>query len=149
MQELETDCDKGEEGSEEFAGEFHAWVFSRHRGLGHVEGFFAEEVGPQAGAGGDHFKETGDDGDDEIPRWQLSKRNHHETDRDDQVEDEPEGRIDGRVVERGLAVDGGVDVVTLEPSKGSIEGGEQGVNSQEFTVEIRDRFHEISFFGGL
>jgi len=153
LPELENDSGQGEQRAEEFAGEFDAWVFGGHRGLGHAEGLFAEDVGPKARAGHDHFKEAGDDGNEEIPHRKFSKRNHDEADRDDEVEDEPEGRIDGRVVEGGLAVDGGVDVVTLEPSKDGEEGGEQEVNGSEFAFGVGrfrsrglERFHNVCFF---
>jgi len=58
--------EEGDESSEEFAGEFDARVFGGHGGLGHVEGLFAEEVLPEAGAGEAHLDEAGEDGEDEV-----------------------------------------------------------------------------------
>ena len=127
LPKLEEDGGEGNERSEEFAAEFDAGVCGRHRVLGHGGGFVSEDVFPEAGAGDGHLEEAGDDSDHEIPLGEFSEGDHNEADRDDEVEDEPEGRIQGWIVHEGVAVDRGVDVVALDPGKEGEEGSEEEI----------------------
>ena len=129
MAELENHSSKGDEGSEEFAGEFDARVLGGHASLGHVKGFIAEEVLPEAGAGDAHFDEAGDDGERDIPAGEAAEIEQDEGDADDEVEGEPESGIK----RGGIVVDSGVDVVVLEGSENDEEEGEGVIERLHFS----------------
>lgn len=120
LPELEKDGGEGDEGAEEFAGEFDAGVFGGHAALGHVEGLISEEILPEAGAGDAHFDEAGEDGERKIPDGEAAEIEHEESDTDDEVEGEPEGGIE----RGGIMVNTGIDVVVLEGCEDEEEDGE-------------------------
>ena len=128
LPELEEDGSEGDEGAEEFAGEFDAGIFGGHGDLGHVEFVFSEEVLPEAGAGHPHLDEAGDDGEREEPAGEATEVEHNEGDSDDEVKGEPEGGIE----RRGIVVNSGVDVVVLEGGKDDEEDGEGVVENLHF-----------------
>lgn len=121
MPELEEDGGEGDEGAEELAGELDAGVIGGHGDLGHGEGLVAEEVIPEAGSGGGHFDEAGDDGEGEVEAREAAEGEEDEGDANDEVEDEPEEGIEGG----GVVIDGGIDVISLEPGEEDEEGGEE------------------------
>lgn len=124
LPELENDSGERNESTEKFAGQFDAGILGGHRRLRHVELFLTEKVSPNPGAARRHFDEAGHDGEDKIPCWQLAERDHNKCDSDNEIEEEPQGRIKrGRV-----CVDLGVDVISLEP-------GEDDENESEGVVE--------------
>ena len=124
LPELEDDGGEGDDGAEEFAGEFDAWVGGGHGLLGHGCRLIAKEIFPNAGGGGGHFGEAGEGGEGEIPKGEPFEVDDDEGDADDGVEEEPEEGIEGGVVKRWAGVDLGIDVISLEPGKNEEEGGE-------------------------
>lgn len=120
LPKLKEDGGEGDDGSEELAGKFDARVISGHGDLGHGEGLIAEEVFPEAGAGGIHFREAGQNGEGKVPDGKLLEVDDDEGDGDNSVEEEPEGGID----RGGVIVDFWVDVVSLNVGEEDEEGGE-------------------------
>ena len=93
---------------------------------------FAEEVLPEARAGQGHFGKAGEDGEDEIPAREVAEAEDDESDSDDGVEEKPECGVEGRIVEGGVGVDLGIDVIPLEPGEKEEEGGESVVKDLHF-----------------
>ena len=125
---MEKHCDEGDDGAEELARELHARVSGRHGSIGHGEGFFAEEIVPQAGAGEGHLDEASDDGEGEEPEREAAEVEDNEPDPDDGIEKEPQ-----RGIQRGwVMVDAGIDIILLEEGEEEEEGGEGVVEDLHF-----------------
>ena len=90
---MEKDGGKGDGGTEEFTSEFNTWIICRHGVLGHAEGFLAEEIIPESGAGEGHLYEAGEGGEGEEVEGEALEIKPDETGADDGVEEEPEGGV--------------------------------------------------------
>jgi len=128
LPELENDGREGDEGAEEFAGEFDAGVLCGHRDMGQGEGSVAEEIVPEAGAGHRHFDEAGHDGEGEIPDRELLEGHQKKSHADNGVEEKPESGVE----RGGIGVDLWVDVVSLVIGEEEEEGGQNVVEDLHF-----------------
>lgn len=146
--ELVSDRCESNESAKEFAGEFDPRIGSGHGGLDHGEWLVAEEVLPETGAGHRHFGEAGKDRQDKIPTGKAAEDLDEQGNPDHAVKEKPEGGIEGRIVKRGTGVDLGVDIISLKPSEGEHDGGEEEIDDFHFCQSwlLRLTLETVGFF---